>query len=310
MLSERFVVTQLVSPNVVFVGIFAAADNASRRDVLIFQHITAQIVVGIVIHHLAHIVRLLIVVLPGIGDILFILELGIKNKFAPDFGIQPDVKTVSGGFRRIFPVAHLAQHIVGKILVRQVLQVQIFCNQPVPRPHVVGIAPVLFQQQFIRSQITKFSDRNTTGFRFFPLKRTSYTRRQPRCEFIGIIKVYHKTFIAAFDGSFIVLFIHQRSIGCIFFRTARKVDIVLLQCLCLHQMLLQLAPIVRPPQTVKICVHLRLGHSVILVGIIIFLRNGQTACNAGRRRCEFRKEPSVFYSHEFIIHRRFAISLR
>ena len=39
MLSERFVVTQLVSPNVVFVGIFAAADNASRRDVLIFQHI-------------------------------------------------------------------------------------------------------------------------------------------------------------------------------------------------------------------------------------------------------------------------------
>lgn len=111
MLSERFVVTQLVSPNVVFVGIFAAADNASRRDVLIFQHITAQIVVGIVIHHLAHIVRLLIVVLPGIGDILFILELGIKNKFAPDFGIQPTLKRY-----RVVSVVYFRLHTSRNIL--------------------------------------------------------------------------------------------------------------------------------------------------------------------------------------------------
>ena len=39
MLSERFVVTQLVSPNVVFVGIFAAADNASRRAAEVFTKI-------------------------------------------------------------------------------------------------------------------------------------------------------------------------------------------------------------------------------------------------------------------------------
>ncbi len=71
MLSERFVCNSTGFAKRSFsLEFFAAADNASRRDVLIFQHITAQIVVGIVIHHLAHIVRLLIVVLPGIGDIL------------------------------------------------------------------------------------------------------------------------------------------------------------------------------------------------------------------------------------------------
>ena len=115
MLSERFVVTQLVSPNVV------------SLEFLLLRIMPPKGCTDFSTHHRSNRSRYSNspfgahspsphFVLPGIGDILFILELGIKNKFAPDFGIQPDVKTVSGGFRRIFPVAHLAQHIVERSL--------------------------------------------------------------------------------------------------------------------------------------------------------------------------------------------------